>query len=94
MPTYNVRMDSGDGPDDGEAMDFPDVDKACRDALVAMTEIARERIPGETKAHLGIEIDDEDGQPVYRAEMNFQGSQGDPKSAPLTAEELPVGPRD
>ncbi|RYE88816.1 MAG: hypothetical protein EOP19_00075 [Hyphomicrobiales bacterium] len=95
MPTFNVRMDTGDGPDDGEPIDFPDAKQAAYDAQVAMAEVAREKIPGEKRAALGIEIDDVDGNVVYRATMDFQGRDAaDPDPAPLTAEVLPQGPRD
>jgi hypothetical protein len=55
MPTYNVRIDTGEGPDEGEPMDFPDSKSACHDAQVAIAEIAQEKIPGSQKAHFVVE---------------------------------------
>lgn len=82
MPTFNVRMDTGDGPDEGEPIEFPDAKKAAYDAQVAMAEIARDKIPGEKRANLGIEIDDDEGNPVYRARMNFHGRDADDRTRP------------
>lgn len=95
MPNYTVRMDTGDGPDDGEPMEFNDPETACLDAQVAMAEVAREKIPGQSKAHLKVEIDDEAGEAVYRAEMDFKGRAGAAQETSSdTADELAAGPRD
>lgn len=95
MPTFNVRMDNGDGPDDGEPLDFKDAKAAALDAQMAMIDAARDKIPGERRANLRIEIDDEGGNPVYTARMDFHGrAADDPDPAPLTADELHQGPRD
>lgn len=94
MPTYNVRVDVGAGPDQGEPMEFPDVGAARQDAQVAMAELARDKIPGEKKAHLAVEIDDENGTPVYRAELDFTGREGEAVPHPDVASQLPRGPRE
>lgn len=95
MPNYKVRMNTGDGPDGDETIDFRDSATACRDAQVAMVEVARDTIPGQTKAHVGVEIDDENGEPVYRAERDFKGKLGGASQpAADTADELGKGPRD
>lgn len=95
MPTYNVRMDVGEGPDQGELMDFADADAACHDAQVAMAEAAKEKVPGTDKAHLAVEIDDMDGATVFRGEMDFTGRKGcvaDPIDD--AAAQSPIGPRE
>lgn len=94
MPTYRVRMDAGDGPDEGEPLDFRDDEVAARDAQVAMTEAAKDAIPGREKAHIGVEIDDAEGKPIYRAELDFKGMTPEPEPARDTADELRSGPRD
>lgn len=94
MPTYRVRLDAGEGPDEGEPLDFRDDEAAARDSQIAMAEAAKEAIPGQHTAHLGVEIDDVQGKPVYRADLDFKGRGGDAQPAPDTADELPAGPRD
>lgn len=94
MPTYRVRMNAGDKPDEGEPLDFCDDEAATRDAQIAVAEAAREAIPGQDKAHIDVEIDNEQVKPVYRAELDFKGRNGEPEPERYTADELPVGPRD
>ncbi len=77
MPTYNVRVDVGEGPDGGEPMEFADASAARRDAQIAMTEMARDHIPGKRKAHLAVEIDDDKGAAIYRAKLEFSGCDGE-----------------
>ena len=77
MPTYNVRMDVGEGPDGGEPMEFSDSQAARRDAQIAMTEMARDHIPGKRKAHLAVEIDDDQGAAIYRAKLEFSDYDGE-----------------
>ncbi|BCB18680.1 hypothetical protein [Bosea sp. ANAM02] len=93
MPTYNVRMDVGEGPDGGEPMEFSDASAARRDAQIAMTEMARDHIPGKRKAHLAVEIDDDRGAAIYRAKLEFSGYDGEePETDP--EQQLPNGPRE
>ena len=94
MPTYLVRLDAGEGPDEGEPLDFCDDDAAARDSQNAMAEAAKEAIPGQHTAHLGVEIDGDQGKPVYRADLDFKGRSSDVQHAQDTADELPAGPRD
>lgn len=94
MPTYRVRMDVGDGPGEGEPLDFRNDEAATRDAQHAIAEAAREAMPGQDKAHIGVEIDDERGTPVYRAELDFTGRSGESEPERSNADELPKGPRD
>ena len=94
MPTYNVRMNVGDDQDEGEPMEFPDTVSACRDAQVAMAELARDKIPGESQAHLAVEIYDHEGKPVYRAELDFKGRAGDSQPDLDVASQLSLGPRE
>lgn len=90
MPTYNVRMDVGEGPDGGEPMEFSDASAARRDAQIAMTEMARDHIPGKRKARLAVEIDDEKGASIYRAKLEFSGYDGEePETGP--DQQLPNG---
>jgi len=77
MPTYNVRMDVGEGPDGGEPMEFSDASAARRDAQIAMAEMARDHIPGKRKAHLAVEIDDGNGAAIYRGKLEFNGYDGE-----------------
>lgn len=94
MPTYRVRMNAGDEPDEGEPLDFRNDEAAARDAQIAVAEAAREAIPGQDKAHIDVEIDEEHGKPVYRAELDFKGRNGEPQPERYTVDELPEGPRD
>lgn len=94
MPTYRVRMTAGDGAGESEPLDFRNNQAATRDAQIAIAEAAREAIPGQDKAHIGVEIDDERGKPVYRAQLDFKGRSGEPEPERYTADELPEGPRD
>lgn len=80
-------------------MEFDGIDAACHDAQVAVTEMAREVVPGSSTARIGVEIDDdESGKRIYRASLKFEGKTGDlpADDAPArdTASELPNGPRD
>ncbi|MCR4524529.1 MULTISPECIES: hypothetical protein [Bosea] len=93
MPTYNVRMDVGEGPDGGEPMEFSDTSAARRDAQIAMTEMARDHIPGKRKAHLAVEIDDDKGAAIYRAKLEFSCYDGqEPEAAP--EQQISNGPRE
>lgn len=94
MPTYRVRMNAGDEPDEGQPLDFRNDEAATRDAQIAVAQAAREAIPGQDKAHIYVEIDDEHGEPVYRAQLDFQGRSGVPEPERDTADELAEGPRD
>lgn len=93
MPTYNVRMDVGEGPDGGEPMEFSDASAARRDAQIAMTEMARDHIPGERQAHLAVEIDDDKGAAIYRAKLEFSGYDGEEPETDRD-QQLQNGPRE
>ena len=90
MPTYNVRLDVGEGLDREEPMEFRDAQAARRDAQIAMTEMARDHIPGKRKAHLAVELDDDKGAAIYRAKLEFSGYDGEePETDP--EQQLPNG---
>lgn len=59
-----------------------------------MTEVARDKIPGEKAAHVAVAIDDEDGATVYRADLHFSSRHDDPDATPDVASQLPSGPRE
>lgn len=94
MPTYTIRTDSGDGPDGSkEPMEFPHRQAACDDAQVALTEMAKERIPIERSAHFAVEIDDDAGQRVYKATLHIDGKlEPTVPDCPDVASQLDKGP--
>jgi hypothetical protein len=81
MPKYTITIDSGDGPDGfDEPLEFPSAKAAAHDAKVALTEMARERIPDAEQGNFVVAIQDEDGQQVYRAGLKFEAD--DPLATP------------
>ncbi len=95
MPTYTVRIENGHGADgSNETIDFPHRQAACDDAQVALTEMAKERIPIERSAHFGVEIDDDAGQRVYTATLHIDGRhEPSVPDYPDVASQLDKGPR-
>ncbi|WP_156323437.1 hypothetical protein [Bosea sp. AAP35] len=73
MPKFTITTDAGDGPDAfDQPLDFPSAKAATADAKVALTEMARERLPENEEANLAVAIRDEAGTEIYRAGLHFE----------------------
>ncbi len=78
MPNYKITTESDHGRDDSdERIEFPDAKAAADDAQIALTEMARDRMPNGERARFGVEIEDEKGKRIYRASLDFKAEAGE-----------------
>lgn len=74
MPQFRVTTDDGDGPQRcDELLEFASEQAVTCDAQNALADMAKEKLPIRKAAHLGIEVEDETGHPVYQAGLRFYG---------------------
>ena len=57
---------------DDEGLEFPDLDAVKREAARSLAELALDVLPGALRRVLGIDVRDEQGDPVLTAEMIFE----------------------
>ena len=73
MPLY--YFDSRDGEsfiEDDEGLEFPDLETARDQATAALADLARDVLPGSIRRELGIEVRDEDKEPLLRTSLVFE----------------------
>ena len=72
MPKYTVTIDEGNGPErSGEALEFANEKAATDDAQIALAEMARDHMPDGKSAQYGIQLKDDTGNEVYKADLRF-----------------------
>jgi uncharacterized protein YbaA (DUF1428 family) len=103
MPKFTITTDTGDSESSTDPMEFPDTKAATDDAQVALAEMARDKLPNGKRADFGIKVENEDGEEVYRAALNFHAKTQDDiareqEESEASAEEIAAalgkGPRD
>lgn len=98
MPTFNVRVATGDGPDDpGDPIDFPDDKTARKDAQKALADMARERMPLDRDTHLSVEVQDRAGRLIYKGSLDLSEHTEQAElenTTPDVASQLESGPRE
>ena len=74
MPKFFITSDDGNGPlrHDGP-IEFPDQKTATQDAQSSLADVARERLPNGKHFKSSVKVDDEAGDEVYRASLEFKG---------------------
>ena len=78
MPRYFITSDDGSGPQrQPEPVDFPDEKAATDDAQSSLADMAGEMLPDGKHAAFSIKLDDEGGEEIYRASLQFDASTGD-----------------
>lgn len=77
MPRFFITSDDGNGAvsHDGP-VEFPDRNTATRDAQSSLADVAREKLPGVRRFKSSVKVDDEAGDEVYRASLEFKGQTG------------------
>ena len=72
MTKYTVTTDDGSGPLSPEDRARFETEKAATDdAQNALTDMARDALPDGSHAHFEASVEDETGQQVYRASLEF-----------------------
>ena len=71
---------------DDEGLDFPDLEAVKVEAAEALTELARDVIPGSLKRELAVEVRDELG-PVLKAILTFEAVIVRPHWGPVSSQE-------
>lgn len=78
MPRYFVTSDDGSGPrKEPEPVDFPNEKAATDDAQCSLADMAGEMLPDGKHAAFSIKLNDEGGEEIYRASLQFDASTGD-----------------
>jgi hypothetical protein len=73
VPLYFFdTRDDGNVMRDDEGLEFPDLDAVKREAARSLAELALDVLPGALRRVLGIDVRDEQGDPVLTAEMIFE----------------------
>lgn len=77
MPRFFITSDDGNGAvsHDGP-VEFPDRKTATQDAQSSLADVAREKLPGGQNFKSSVKVDDEAGDEVYRASLEFKGQTG------------------
>ncbi|MCV9937141.1 hypothetical protein OIU35_12270 [Boseaceae bacterium BT-24-1] len=72
MPKYRVitKDPSGSAP---QLMDFPSEQAATDDAQRSLVDMAKETLPNGERAHFKVRVQDQAGDEVYRASLDFKG---------------------
>ncbi|PZN94423.1 MAG: hypothetical protein DCF30_20305 [Hyphomicrobiales bacterium] len=72
MPHYKITTDDGAGfQGANDSIEFSDTKAATDDAQVALAEMAREKLPNGKRASFGVQVENEAGKSVYRADLEF-----------------------
>jgi len=72
MPKYTITTNNGDGAKrSDEALEFRHTKAATDDAQVALSDMAREKMPNGKHADFDVSVEDHTGKEVYRAGMTF-----------------------
>jgi hypothetical protein len=72
MPSYTITTNNGDGTERTQVpLKFRDTKAATDDAQVALSDMAREKLPDGKHAELEVSVKDDAGKHVYRAGLSF-----------------------
>ncbi len=72
MSKFTVTTNAGDGPETpNQPIEFPDTKSATDDAQVALSDMAREKLPNGKRADFAVSVEDDTGKEVYRAGLSF-----------------------
>ena len=72
MPKYTITTNNGDGSRGAEEpLEFKHTKAATDDAQVALSDMAREKLPDGKHADFDVSVQDDAGKEVYRAGLSF-----------------------
>jgi hypothetical protein len=72
MPKYTITTNNGDGAERSDKpLEFRHTKAAIDDAQVALSDMAREKLPNGKHADFDVSIEDDTGKEIYRAGMSF-----------------------
>jgi hypothetical protein len=72
MPKYTITSNNGDGAERSDKpLEFRHTKAATDDAQIALTDMAREKMPNGKHAEFDISVEDDTGKEIYRAGMSF-----------------------
>ncbi|AMJ62926.1 DUF6894 family protein [Bosea sp. PAMC 26642] len=72
MPKFIVTTDEGKSAEPvRESMEFPTEKAATDDAQIALSEMAREKLPNGSHADFHVKVADEAGEQIYQASLTF-----------------------
>lgn len=75
MPNYRFTTDDGDQVDRAEeTIELADDRVAAEEAQKALADIAKEKLPYRSRADFHAHVEDEGGNEVYRASLQFRGA--------------------
>ncbi|WP_126111798.1 MULTISPECIES: hypothetical protein [unclassified Bosea (in: a-proteobacteria)] len=72
MPKYRVTT-KDPGGSARQSMDFPSEQAATDDAQRALVDMAKETLPNGERARFKVRVQDQAGDEVYRASLDFKG---------------------
>jgi hypothetical protein len=73
MPRYYFTGHAGGRPfDDDEGTDLRDPGAARDEAAVALAEMAKDSLPGQSRHQMVIEVRDQNRRPLFRAALSFE----------------------
>lgn len=80
MPKFIVTTDEGKGTQPiQEKMPFSSEKAATDDAQIALSEMAREKLPNGSHADFNVKVADEAGNEIYRASLTFDAQTAEEK---------------
>jgi hypothetical protein len=72
MPKFTITTNSGEGAErSDEPLEFPHTQAATDDAQIALSDMARDKLPDGKHATFGVKVENEAGKEVYRAGLSF-----------------------
>lgn len=72
MPRFYFDVRDGDAfIQDGEGLEFADIEAARQSAATALAEMAKDAIPGAERHDMAIEVRDEANEPLLKAVLTF-----------------------